>query len=308
METKEYSFNYDTNKIKKYKQGLIIIASLFNIPCIVLIFFSLYKQTSDYIAFLILLAIIAFIFNFFTILSMHKIKTKSHLCIFYEDHLLVWPSSKKQAVMPYSYMNRLVYYEMAFQGHIEVKMNLLDKESYHLEDAVFNLAFLSDRDQALFLSLLENIVNGKGAIVSEVYEADWRKQYKSKIKKYDAQVIEDFQLNWKRVLSVAISTLALFLFNFFLTKLDTSGDAHFRSLTYIGLFGYPFARLTLDRLGYFKLKQKLDKQIGLAFGHGIILLFEYVLYFIAFLFLPVTLPFVVVLIVLRIKEKKYNHL
>src|SRR5699024_2459430 len=304
METKVYSFNYDVNKIKKYKQGLILITSLFNIPCIVLIFFSLYKQTSDYIAFLILSAIIAFIFNVFFILSMHKIKAKSHMCIFYEDHLLAWPSSKKQAVIPYSYMNRLVYYEMAFQGHIEVKMNPFDKDRNRLEDAVFNLAFLADRDQYLFLSLLENRVNGKSAIVTEVDEVDWRKQYNSKIKKYDAQVIEDFQLNWKRVLSVAISTLVLFLFNFFLTKLDTSDDANFRSLTYIGLVVYPFARLTLDRLGYFKLKQKLDKQIGLAYGHGMILLFDYVLYFIAFLFLPVTLPFVIVLMVLRIKEKK----
>src|SRR5699024_4239076 len=144
METIEYSFNYDTNKVKKYKQSIILIARLFNIPCIVLIFLSLYKQKSDYLAFLILSSIITFNINF-------------------------------------SYMNRLVYYEMAFQGHIEVKMNPFDKDRNRLEDAVFNLAFLADRDQYLFLSLLENIVNGKGAIVSEVYEADWRKQYKSKI-------------------------------------------------------------------------------------------------------------------------------
>src|SRR5699024_12213140 len=110
METKEYSFNYDTNKVKKYKKSLILIASLFNIPCIVLIFFSLYKQTSDYIAFLILLAIIAFIFNFFTILSIHIIKTKSHLCIFYKYYLFVCHSSKKQAVKHYSYMKSLFYY------------------------------------------------------------------------------------------------------------------------------------------------------------------------------------------------------
>src|SRR5699024_2899638 len=105
-----------------------------------------------------------------------------------------------------------------------------------------------------------------------------RKQYNSKIKKYDAQVIEDFQLNWKRVLSVAISTLVLFLFNFFLTKLDTSDDANFRSLTYIGLVAYPFARLTLDRLGYFKLMQKLDKQIVLAYGHVLIILLSFYYY------------------------------
>lgn len=118
--------------------------------------------------------------------------------------------------------------------------------------------------------------------------------------KYDNHLIQKLVINFQYfkiayVYSLLIFLITLVLFYFLLYK-----DNSYLIYIIVSFFAYPFAKLFLDRLGIYKLRQKIDKQTGVTYYlHQGIFFFDVLLYHISIYLAPLGLLVLIIDLIIK---------
>lgn len=233
-----------------------------------------------------------------------------------KDEIKIVPDNITTVRVIESYFQKRIQFVLREEDILFKKLSLLSKIIYGL-DKLFGLniiqidfGLIKRHERALFLKVFDDFLTQavskkKKATILKDFPDPPKKIEEEILKKYDAHHVSKLVINFQYFKKAYIQGLVIFLFMLVLFYFLLDQGDFYLIYIIISFFTYPFAKLFLDRLGMYKLRQKIDKQIGGYYLQRALLFFDSILFHISIYLTPLGLLVLIVdLIIKKIRSQR----
>lgn len=228
----------------------------------------------------------AILFTCFWVAAILKIIRNQPYITVTTDYIRLDPATKSEMIVYYDQIDAIQISETSFQKIIEIVLynegEYFERLSRHnktrlgpniwfgYNTIIIGYKAVPKRERPQLLAVLDNIMISKEEQTKDsmpITDTSNKSEYSKKdfMKKYDTEPLPDFIINrtyFKKAYGYSFFIFLLMaIFPYYLME---SGNGYLFYII-VSFLTFPFAKVLIDRMGVYKLRQKLNRQKGLIY-------------------------------------------
>jgi len=273
------------------------------------------------IIFMAVALFITVLFSIFFVASILKLIRGYPYIIITDDYIQLDPFTKSEVSIYFSDIENINVSELSFQSVIEIvlydeddyfyqlsfhnKVRLIMNRVFRFTLFTINVKVVQKKERSTLLSALDLIIqqklNNEVPNIEDVEEHNLETDF---MEKYDPTPKVDRTINKDYFVNAYGHGLIIFGFSFIVFYLLTGKNGDYLFYIIVSLILFPFAKVLIDWLFGFKLKEVLDRQKGFTYYlDQLKYLFALILFHVSFFLAPIGILFLLIrYIVIRVKR------
>lgn len=263
------------------------IQIIFFFPFMIGFYYLLYLGVLEQSLFIILLGLFtSVLISFFWLSTVLKLIRNYPYITITDTYMQLDPQTKSEVTIYYNQIERIEVSEASFQKLIEIiiydeagvfdNLSLLNKIRLGPNGIfgfkTFTIAYnaVRKRDRLELLTVLDNIMLTKKSETMEesaIPNSSSKPLQSSKdfVEKYDPAATPEFKIDNSYIKKAFGYSFFIFILMFVFFYLLLDSDNSYLTYIIINFFSFPFAKVLIDWMGVYKLRQRLERQKGVTY-------------------------------------------